>query len=230
MMCTTERLSDVPHPSDYFSGHYQRYGLNIQAMCDANLRFTYLSITGPGGKNDACVFRRLRRLQVWLSTLKAGYFIAGDNAYPLLKNLLIPFSGSNARLDENDTYNFYLSQLRIRIEMAFGRLTCKWRIFRKNLPDANGSRKKSRIIRVGAMLYNYVINVDQLNFLNVDEADHNMIGIEPILNGPEGNVGYLPIPPEEEEEVDFYRRDRIVQEMVTREMFRPDYNKDGNNK
>ena len=79
------------------------------------------------------------------------------------------------------------------------------------------------------MLHNFVINADQLNFLNVDDADHNELGIEPILNGPDGNVGYLPIPPEEEEEVDFERRDRIVQELYSREMFRPKYNKDRNN-
>ena len=229
MLCTTERPSDVPHPSAYFSGHYQRYGINVQAMCDANLRFTYLSIAGPGGKNDARVFRRLLRLRRWLSNLKAGYFIAGDNAYPLLKNLLIPFSGSNARIEKNDSYNFHLSQLRIRIEMTFGRLTCKWRIFRKNLLDANGFIKNSRIIRVGAMLHNFVINADQLNFLNVDDTNHVAICIEPLLNGPEGNVGYLPIPPEEEEEVDFERRDRIVQELYSREMFRPKYNQDRNN-
>ena len=79
------------------------------------------------------------------------------------------------------------------------------------------------------MLHNFVINADQLNFLNVNNADHNAIGIEPILNGPDGNVGYLPIPPEEEEELDFSRRDRIVQELYSCEIFCPKYNKDGNN-
>ena len=143
---------------DYFSGHCQRYGYNIQVMCDENLRITYLSVAGPGGKNDARVFRRLTRLRHWLMDLSAGYFIAGDNSYPLLKNVLIPFSGAAARVDCNDVYNFYLSQLHIRVEMTLGRLTCKWRIFRKNLPDQNGCKKNTMIIRVGAKLHNYVIN------------------------------------------------------------------------
>ena len=39
---------DVPNPRDYFSGHYQAMGLNVQAVCDASLRFTYLTIGGPG--------------------------------------------------------------------------------------------------------------------------------------------------------------------------------------
>ena len=61
-LCTIECPRDVPNPGDYFSGHYQRHGINVQAMCDTNLRITYLSVAGPGGKNDARVFRRLVQL------------------------------------------------------------------------------------------------------------------------------------------------------------------------
>ena len=80
------------------------------------------------------------------------------------------------------------------------------------------------IIRVGAKLHNYVINSDNLNFLKVDDDDYDTIGIEPLVNGPKGNLGYLPIPPEEEEEVDFCRRSRIVEELIMREMTRPSHN------
>ena len=57
------------------------------------------------------------------------FFLVGDNAYPLSDKLLIPFSGATKHRTYCRTYNFYLSQLRIRIEMAFGRLSTKWRIF-----------------------------------------------------------------------------------------------------
>ena len=46
-LCTTHKPLDVPNPSDYRSGHYQRYGLNVQVICDANLRIVYLAVTGP---------------------------------------------------------------------------------------------------------------------------------------------------------------------------------------
>jgi hypothetical protein len=32
----------------YFSGHYQKYGINIQACCNANSRFIFLGVGGPG--------------------------------------------------------------------------------------------------------------------------------------------------------------------------------------
>ena len=99
----------------------------------------------------------------------------GDNAYQLSNTLLIPFSGVDANDVDNDVYNFYLSQLRIRIEMSFGRLVSKWRIFRSDLYSNNGSAKNIRIMRVGAKLHNFVINADQLNFLNVDDNDFDTI-------------------------------------------------------
>ena len=40
--------SGVENPRDYFSGHYQTMGLNIQAVCDAHLRFTHFAVGGPG--------------------------------------------------------------------------------------------------------------------------------------------------------------------------------------
>ena len=157
-LCTAERPHDVTNPSDYFSGHYQRFGYNCQAICDANLRFLHFAVAGPGKVNDAQVFRKLMVLRKWLDELPPGFFIGGDNAYQLMNQLLIPFSGADARDIDNDAFNFFLSQLRIRIEMAFGRLTCKWRIFRADLPSMNGGSKNSMIMRVGARLHNYVIN------------------------------------------------------------------------
>jgi hypothetical protein len=39
---------NVENPRDYFSGHYQSMGVNVQAMCDSNCSFIYLAIGGPG--------------------------------------------------------------------------------------------------------------------------------------------------------------------------------------
>ena len=38
----------VANPRCYFSGHYECFGVNIQAVCDAFLRFTYVGTGGPG--------------------------------------------------------------------------------------------------------------------------------------------------------------------------------------
>jgi hypothetical protein len=45
---STRTKPDTDHPADYFSGHYKTFGLNVQAMCDAKLRFRYVCVCGPG--------------------------------------------------------------------------------------------------------------------------------------------------------------------------------------
>ena len=102
-------------------------------MCNANLRIIYISVVGPEKMNDARVYRRLFGLQTWMVALETGYFCSGDNTYTLSNTILIPYSGTQRDAEYHRDYNFYLSQLRIRIEMHFGRLTTKWRIFRQRL-------------------------------------------------------------------------------------------------
>ena len=49
----------ISNATDYFSGHYyQCFGLNIQAVCDSNLRFIYFCVAAPGRANDSRVFGR----------------------------------------------------------------------------------------------------------------------------------------------------------------------------
>ena len=69
----TDMPFDVPHQIDYRSGHYQRYGLNVQAICDAYLRFIYFTVVGPVNMNDAKAFRRLLGLQKWLESLEPRF-------------------------------------------------------------------------------------------------------------------------------------------------------------
>jgi hypothetical protein len=83
------------------------------------------------------------------------YFLVGDNTYSHNK-ILIPFSGQQKQDESKRTYNFYLSQMRIRIEMAFGMLTSKWRIFKTKLE--NSVQTNANIIEVATRLHNFVID------------------------------------------------------------------------
>ena len=117
----------------YYSGHYESYGLNCQAACDANLRFHFFGVVAPGKTNDNVAFPRCGKLYDTVTNLPVGLYFFGDAAYTLSDALLIPFTGSQRDNIDNDAYNFYLSQLRIRIEMAFGRLVGKWGILRQHM-------------------------------------------------------------------------------------------------
>ena len=69
-------------------------------MCDSHLRFIYMAVAGPGRTNDARAFRKLEILRKWLDELEQEFFIIGDNAYPLMNSLQIPFSGSEKQSDD----------------------------------------------------------------------------------------------------------------------------------
>lgn len=50
--------NDVPNARDYFSGHYQRYVINAQAVCDHEYRFMWLGVHGPGGCSYLVCYQR----------------------------------------------------------------------------------------------------------------------------------------------------------------------------
>lgn len=185
LCCTCQPIeSEVKNKVDYYSGHYQKFGVNVQAICDARLRFLYFAVAAPGRTNDARAFLKCNKLQLWLQSLQnTDYFIIGNNAYVLCDELLIPYSGTSIS-EVNRTYNFFLSQLRIQIEMAFGLLTTKWRIFRRDLEY--GLPMVSKICRAAALLHNFVIDETVM-----DEDD-----IE-VYEGAPRNLGYLPLHPED---------------------------------
>ncbi len=119
-------------PRDYFSGHYQCHGVNVQAACDYQCKFTYVQVEDPGGVGDAVAYEG-SPLQKYTKKLPNGIYGIGDNAYTCSPHLLVPFSGKQKSDQDKDAYNFYLSQLRILIEMALGYMNSKFRIFKKPL-------------------------------------------------------------------------------------------------
>ena len=87
-------------------------------------------------------------------------YVVGDNAYTASEHVLVPFAGADKSDPLKDTYNFHLSQVRIRIEMAFGRLVSKWRIFKA--PLSVKIKNATRIIYCCTHLHNYCINEGDL--------------------------------------------------------------------
>jgi DDE superfamily endonuclease len=44
--------AEAGNVQSYFSGHYARHGMNVQAVCDSYCRFTFVSVSSPGSVND----------------------------------------------------------------------------------------------------------------------------------------------------------------------------------
>jgi hypothetical protein len=213
----TEAPKDVNNQADYYSGHYQCYGLNCQALCDPDLIFMYFCIAAPGKTNDIRAYDRCVGLKQWLARLPPEFFTGGDNAYTLTRKMLTPYTNAEMRGDNHKrTYNYYFSQLRIRIEMAFGLLTTKWRRLRSTLNYYN--HKNAQIIRVCTKLHNFCIRMkmsDSDYYTPVVRGDGRSVnpsehGIEPLSWGTSSvevrRFGFLETSPgTEEERVDYTR-------------------------
>jgi len=58
--------------------------------------------------------------------LPLNYVAVADAAYTPTEKMCALFYGNQAKKEDKDAFNFYGSQLRIRIEMAFGMMPMKW--------------------------------------------------------------------------------------------------------
>jgi hypothetical protein len=152
---------NVEDDAHYHSNHKKIHCLNVQAAIDYLLRFRYVCVAAPGRTNDGRAFDRCDKLQDWIRELANDCYIASDNAYPLSNKILVPFKANQIAGDQYKVaYNFYLSQLRIRVEMAFGRMTQKFQIMRRKMTCSLATQ--SLYIQAITRLHNFIIDNDSL--------------------------------------------------------------------
>eukprot|EP00918_Siedleckia_nematoides_P102613 GHVU01224101.1.p1 GENE.GHVU01224101.1~~GHVU01224101.1.p1 ORF type:complete len:441 (+),score=41.80 GHVU01224101.1:495-1817(+) len=149
---------ETGHVRSYYSGHYRCYGISILGVCDHLCRFVHVSVAQPGGSNDITTFRR-SAVRNHIQRLPLGRFVVGDNGFICTERVITPFYGRQGRVALLDTFNYQLSQLRIRIEMAFGFLTTKWGRMQKRLQLR--LRNVGLFVMAVTRLHNYVITSRQ---------------------------------------------------------------------
>ena len=172
------------------------------------------------------------------------YFIVLDCAYLCTRKCLVPFKEPQKHIAHNDAFNFYLSQLRIKIEQAFGFLTNKWRILRRSL--GSNVRFAVKLLNACARLHNFCIN----ERISVDQRDEDLVMDEEetvFVSTNNTRLGYVPSDVEElsqnrrnnqrinenlrnqssvsQFEADYSLRDQIVETRIIRNNWsRPEYN------
>ena len=151
-----------------------KYGLNLQAICDHTLRIIWAEIKWPAATSDymAWVTSSLcMALEDNANTkiILDGFTIIGDNAYVKKMFMATPLKGM--RKDYEDGFNFYHSQLRITIERCFGVLVHCWAILRAplNIPLPKVPPLIESLIR----LHNFCIDEKEINIITVENKNRN---------------------------------------------------------
>ena len=154
----------------FFCGRKHKFGLNCQAVCNVRGKFLDLSIVYPGSTSDCLAFEGMslfRKLEGGL--LAPGLCFFGDNAYLNSIFMATPFSAVSG--GSKDAYNFYQSQLRIRIECAFGMLTHRWAILRSAIPMNISLKRTIALVIALAKLHNFCIDEKDLKVPAVPPID-----------------------------------------------------------
>lgn len=153
----------------FYSGHYACSGVNIQALCDSKSRFLYLSVAAPGSVNDREAIKESLLLEeLEKNNTPAMFVIIGDAAYEPSERLVPMFYGISRSDKECDNYNYFASQCRIRIEMAFGLMQMKWGLLWR--PMRVKLKKIKPIMFAISRLHNFTINERLLNDELIEEV------------------------------------------------------------
>ena len=92
---TTPPKKEVHNVRSYFSGHYQTYGINIQAACDHNCPFLFIGVGGPGIMGDREAVKE-SGLYDLVEKLPGLLYCIGDCAYTPTEHLIPIYGSDNA--------------------------------------------------------------------------------------------------------------------------------------
>ena len=113
---TCPKASEVTNQTLYYSGHYENFGLNCQAVCTRDLTFIYFGVVTLGSTNDIIAITKTDNLMEEITKLAPGRFLVGDAAYELTKHLLTPYTGSQQSDQGKDACHRYEFELRWHLD------------------------------------------------------------------------------------------------------------------
>lgn len=163
------RITSPPQSGSYFYNYKGFYSIVLMALVNARYEFIFVDVGAEGKASDGGVWKKTslfeylndpeNHLKVPEPTVIRGvrdpipYYFVADDAFALGGNLLKPYSmqGISARIR---IFNYRLSQSRMVVENAFGILSTRFRIFRKEITmHPNGVEK---IVLAFTVLHNFL--------------------------------------------------------------------------
>ena len=136
-----------------------KFGVLLMAGCDHRCKFRWADVKNPGCTSDYTAFVTsqlgMDLMHPDQDIVADGLTMIGDNAFVETDTMAIPIPGKYLSRYQ-DAYNFYLSQIRITIEQAFGILVHRFGILRR--PMSVSIKKVPAIAMCLMRLHNYYID------------------------------------------------------------------------
>lgn len=165
-----------------FYNYKSFFSIVLQAVSDANCRFTFIEVGAYGKQSDGGTFRNSAMYDSMEkgvlnipdndflpdSDIKAPFVFIGDEAYPLLRNVMKPFARRG--LDPSkEMFNKKLSRARKTVECSFGIAAAKWRILCKSIETSVGTAVL--IVKAVCVIHNVIMDKEGIkNTLDFEDV------------------------------------------------------------
>lgn len=186
-------IKKPPKSGSYYYNYKGTFSVVLFAIVNANYEFLYVD-TGTNGRvsdggiwNQTGIYKRLKdnKLNIPAPTILPNtndlvpYVFIGDEAFPLMDNLLKPFPQRGITHDER-IFNYRLCRARRVVENVFGILTSRFRIFLQ--PIATSVEKIDDIVLACCALHNFLRKISKKNYIteiSVDFEDIHSGAVQP---------------------------------------------------
>ncbi|XP_036336283.1 putative nuclease HARBI1 [Rhagoletis pomonella] len=163
--CTHIAVIGPKDHEEAYINHHGYHSINVQMVCDPNLKILSVNARFPGARHDAYIWNAsaVRR------AMKRAYdrgdhstFLIGDSGYPLEPWLMTPLSNQREGTPQF-RYNEALCKARNCVERLFGVLKGTWRCLSKQRVLMYEPGFAGRIVNSGAALHNMRLNTVENN-------------------------------------------------------------------
>lgn len=160
------------------------FSICLQAVVDANMRFTNIYCGEPGSLHDSRVLRRSPLYQTASNNQAMLFpgetFLIGDAAYPSLPWLVPPYKDNGHLTPQQVEFNYMISSTRMSVEKTFGLLKGRFRRI-KFFSEYRELSFITNTVVAACILHNYCIDKnDTYDFPeyqdeNVDNLHNNLV-------------------------------------------------------
>mmetsp|Transcript_4501 Transcript_4501/g.6791 ORF Transcript_4501/g.6791 Transcript_4501/m.6791 type:complete len:328 (-) Transcript_4501:272-1255(-) len=159
----------VHNPNRYYCARKEKCALLLMAIVDADRRFLFYDISCTPSTHDSLAWDSTRLAQRFAAgDLCERFFIFGDNAFVCTRSMITPGNDSD--------FNYFLSELRVNSECAFGEMIRRWGILWR--PLEMHFLRRAHVIACCIRLHNFCVD----RRLLIEEelmADEDEIEIQP---------------------------------------------------
>ncbi|XP_054724465.1 putative nuclease HARBI1 isoform X2 [Uloborus diversus] len=185
----TPPSKSVIYPRQIFCNESGTYSLNVQLVCDAQLRILNCNAKFPGSVKNSEVWNKsaVRRVMEKLHSSDQKSWLLGDNSYPLEPWLMTPIQDPETDLEE--TYNIrHLCGLSV-IQKCIHVLKSRFKCLLGERPLYYSPRKAANIVNACAVLHNMCVhfNVSEPNLKELNSPETNCV----VSNEVYGNAGEI---------------------------------------